>query len=195
MSRLIIGLMGEAKTGKDTVANMLQAEYDFRHEAFAGKLKEACRVLFNFSDTQLHGSLKEVVDPFWNKTPRETLQFVGTELFRNQFDQNFWVKSLMSLIASNDNQRWVISDCRFRNEFQAIRDAGGKVIRLYRIDGVGAERGIEGHPSEVEMQSISDTEFDEVIKVPTGVPRLLAEARLIITNWIHEAEEKKLMQF
>jgi len=188
MDRLIVGLMGEAKTGKDTIANMLGETYGFHKTAFAHNLKEACRLLFNFSDAQLYGNQKEVVDAFWKKTPREVLQYVGTELFRNNFDKDFWVKSLMnhinSHICAHNVQRWVISDCRFKNEMQAIKDAGGKVIRLYRTDGPGAENGIVGHPSEMEMKTISDSEFDAVISLPTGVPELLMAAKAVVGDWL-----------
>ena len=46
----------------------------------------------------------------------------------------------------------VITDCRFINEAEAIRAAGGVVWRIVR-PGAGAQGGISGHASEAEMVS------------------------------------------
>lgn len=55
-----------------------------------------------------------------------------------------------------------VPDVRFRNEMNAIQEAGGRVIRIVR-PGAGLD-GIHGqHVSETEQGSISDSEFDAVI--------------------------------
>jgi hypothetical protein len=57
----------------------------------------------------------------------------------------------------------VIPDVRFKNEIEAVQNAGGKVVRVLRPDG-----GLKGeyalHKSETELLSIPDSEFDYVIK-------------------------------
>lgn len=60
----IIGVAGRKYNGKDTVADYLVDKFGYTKIAFVGPLKEVCHVLFSFSHEQLHGSLKETIDPF-----------------------------------------------------------------------------------------------------------------------------------
>lgn len=55
----------------------------------------------------------------------------------------------------------VISDIRFQNEVNAIRQAEGKLIRLLRGTGLAGAAG--QHKSETEMKGIPDTDFDVII--------------------------------
>jgi hypothetical protein len=64
-------------------------------------------------------------------TAREVLQFVGTEIFRKMY-QPVWTELLMNTIKFDEPGIAVISDCRFANEAQAVKDNGGKVIFLTR---------------------------------------------------------------
>lgn len=52
---MIIGLVGLAGSGKDTVADMLQRFHGFRKVAFADPLKRIARDVYAFSDDQLWG--------------------------------------------------------------------------------------------------------------------------------------------
>lgn len=54
----------------------------------------------------------------------------------------------------------VVSDVRFKNEVKAIKKSNGKLVRLYR--DTGCSESIE-HPSEAEMLSIEDNEFNFII--------------------------------
>ncbi len=91
-------------------------------------------------------------------TPRMLLQEIGTQLFRQQLHPQIWVNSLFSnykpfiknypnLIKSNgkdliagDNYSmgkaiypsWIITDCRFKNELEAVKQRGGITIRVER---------------------------------------------------------------
>jgi hypothetical protein len=64
----------------------------------------------------------------------------------------------------------VIPDVRFRNEMEAIRAAGGVVIRLKRqTDVAGVDVGVKNHSSETEQLEIPDEELDYVLNVPYGI--------------------------
>jgi rhodanese-related sulfurtransferase len=66
-------------------------------------------------------------------TPRWILQYFGTDVCRMAFHDDIWIASLeKKLLTSEDNI--VISDCRFPNEFKAIQNTGGKIIRVKRGD-------------------------------------------------------------
>ena len=80
---------------------------------------------------------REMVDPFWAKqlgmpdfSPRLALQLLGTDVFRNHFHQDIWVLSVMA--RYNETENVVISDARFPNEVQIIRDLGGHIIQVDR---------------------------------------------------------------
>jgi hypothetical protein len=55
----------------------------------------------------------------------------------------------------------VISDVRFKNEIDAIRAAGGVLIRMLRGTGLSGQAGT--HVSETQMGEIPDSDFDFVI--------------------------------
>jgi hypothetical protein len=55
----------------------------------------------------------------------------------------------------------VISDVRFKNEIDAIKGAGGKVIRMLR--GKGLEGAAGQHGSETEQASIPLDYFDLLV--------------------------------
>ena len=80
-------------------------------------------------------------------TPRLLLQHIGTELFRNQIIDGIWVNALMSeykpkeeLVGTTSENiqwgevypNWIITDTRFPNEHQAVKDKGGINIRVNR---------------------------------------------------------------
>ena len=64
-------------------------------------------------------------------TPRWVLQYWGTEVGRRSFHNDIWVASIENQIRQvKDNV--VITDCRFKNEVDAIKNAGGTTVRVER---------------------------------------------------------------
>lgn len=64
------------------------------------------------------------------ETPREVLQIIGTDLCRNILDKDYHVKATLSQIQRSDIDRWVISDGRFKNERDSVRELGGYNVLL-----------------------------------------------------------------
>lgn len=166
----IIGLSGRAGVGKDTAAKRLCVRHGFVSRAFAYPLKEAARNIFGFTDAQLNGNLKEVVDEFWGKTPRKVMQLLGTDCVRKIIDDDVWIKSMERAIknprdlegtgAINQGAGIAITDVRFPNEAHAIRRWGGEVWRIERPIAA-----VEAHVSETALDAFV---FDRVLKNPTG---------------------------
>lgn len=141
---MIIGICGFIGSGKDTVADYLVNFHEFRRESFASTLKDAVSSVFGWDRTMLEGRTKEArewreqVDPWWaarldmpTLTPRWVLQYWGTEVCRRGFHDDIWIASLENkLRTSKDNI--VVSDCRFPNEIESIKKAGGVVVRVVR---------------------------------------------------------------
>ena len=139
----IIGIVGFIGSGKDTVADYLVNFHRFKRESFANSLKDAVSQVFGWDRELLEGRTKEsrdwreTKDEWWSKrlkkdiTPRWVLQYWGTEVIRKGFHDDMWVASLENRLRNTKNDI-VITDCRFPNEIKAIRNAGGKVVRIKR---------------------------------------------------------------
>jgi hypothetical protein len=141
---MIIGICGFIGSGKDTIADYLVNLHHFRRESFANTLKDAVAQVFGWDRTMLEGRTKqarewrEQVDPWWSQrlgiphlTPRYILQQWGTNVLRQNFHDDIWIASLENKLR-NSRDDVVISDCRFPNEIQAIKSAGGIVVRVVR---------------------------------------------------------------
>jgi len=136
---MIISLSGKKRSGKSSVAAYLTDKHGFVEVSWAYPLKEIIgKQLFQLSDDQLYGSdeNKETVDPRWGLSPRQILQVVGTDLFRVNFMDDFWVRIGTERIKEQAalGRNVVVSDTRFPNELKAITGLGGVTIRMKRPD-------------------------------------------------------------
>jgi hypothetical protein len=141
----IVGICGLIGHGKDTAAGFL-IEEGFERISFAGVLKDACANIFGWDRILLEGNTsesrvwRETVDEWWstrlnipNFTPRLALQQVGTDALRTHFHHDIWVAACERQIV-NSEKNVVISDCRFYNELQAIKNLGGTTAVVWRHD-------------------------------------------------------------
>lgn len=137
----LVGIAGYARAGKDTAAQGL-VDIGWTKAAFADPLKRALEILnpvvyteghwdndkdiYSLSDALAYGDgwndAKD--DPDWGDEVRRLLQTFGTEVGRNLFGEDFWVKQALD----GAYPYTVFSDVRFKNEADAIRAAGGIVI-------------------------------------------------------------------
>jgi hypothetical protein len=62
------------------------------------------------------------------KTPREILQYLGTEILRDCINPNYHALVVKHAIDSRNLQKVAITDCRFPNERNFIKRWGGKNI-------------------------------------------------------------------
>jgi len=141
---MIISVSGFIGSGKDTVADYLTTFHGYKKLSFASSLKDAVAAVFGWERDLLEGTTKhsrewrDQVDPWWadrlnvpHLTPRWVLQYWGTEVCRHGFHDDIWVASLENRVRqSKDNI--VITDCRFKNEIIAVKNAGGTTLRVTR---------------------------------------------------------------
>lgn len=141
---MIIGIAGFQGSGKDTIADYLCNVYGFKRDSFAATLKDAVAAVFGWDRELLEGrtresrAWRETVDTWWatrlnmpGLTPRLVLQRWGTEVARRAWHDDTWIASLENRLNQAQNDI-VITDVRFPNEIQAVRNAGGVVIRVVR---------------------------------------------------------------
>jgi hypothetical protein len=142
--QMVVGIVGFIGSGKDTVADYLVNFHEFRRESFASTLKDAVAAVFGWDRTMLEGRTaearewREQVDPWWAErlamptlTPRWILQYWGTEVGRRSFHDDIWIASLENKLR-NSKDSIVVSDCRFPNEIDSIKQLGGKIIWVQR---------------------------------------------------------------
>jgi hypothetical protein len=64
------------------------------------------------------------------------MQYFGTDLFRNHFHPDIWVKIVENKVSKYLEEdiscNIVITDCRFNNEINMILELGGKIIQVHR---------------------------------------------------------------
>lgn len=147
--RCLVGMVGHAGHGKDSVGDILTQRYAFNRDWFAKPLKDAARILWLFSEEQLYGKLKEQLDDRWGVSPREAMQFFGTEVARDAFQklmpaigERFWLEHFRRRYHDvilrhnrdpyNNSSNVVICDVRFPNEAELIKELGGVLVKIIR---------------------------------------------------------------
>ena len=141
---MLIAIAGLIGSGKDTAADYLCTVHGFKRMSFGASLKDAVSTVFNWNRELLEGSTKasrvwrEQVDSWWAErlgiphlTPRWVLQQWGTEVARKGFHDEIWIASVENKLRFLEDDI-VITDCRFPNELEAIKRAGGITLRTHR---------------------------------------------------------------
>lgn len=174
VTKHIIGICGKRRSGKDVVASHLVSKYSFVNCKIAEKLKKMCQLLFNFTDEDLELT-KDEINSQWQISPRQAMQFVGTEVMQFEIQnllpgikRNFWIKTMLDSNFGS-HERIVISDLRFLHEVEAIKQCIADnnsntkltIIRLNRCrTHVHAASHTDDHVSEQECDLI---EADHII--------------------------------
>jgi len=171
----IIAFAGRKQSGKTTCSNCVidfwynvvdkEKKTNAKIYNFADLLKKnVCMDIFGMTYDQCYGSDDDkntITHLQWEDKPlsaREVMQFVGTDIFR-KMDKNVWANATINQIEKESPELAVIADCRFPNEVEAVKKAGGIVIKLTR------NPFNSDHTSEVALDSsvYSSTNFDIVI--------------------------------
>lgn len=130
---ILLGLTGPTGVGKDTIAAILIKDFGFRRLAFGDALKQVAKVAFDLTDCWLTDEYKTTKHPYWNWTPREMFQLVGTNAFRRTFGDDFWIRRLERDYEMAAGQNVVITDVRHngvQTEPAWVRAQGGIVVHV-----------------------------------------------------------------
>lgn len=141
---MIIAFAGRKQSGKTScsqyVANTFAGNLlgDTKIYNFADPLKnDICMNILGLTFEQCYGTdhqKNELVNCYWDNkqlTAREVMQFVGTDIFR-KLQNNVWADATINKIKLENIKLALIADCRFPNEVNAVKKAGGIVIKLNR---------------------------------------------------------------
>jgi hypothetical protein len=190
----VIGITGFKRSGKDTVGDYLCTQHGFTKLSYASALKIACQAIFSFTDEQLHGDEeKEKIDEYWKHSPRDILQKVGTELFREKLPEvcehinnDIWIRSVERQIKTLHNldpsryNKFVITDVRYENEAEFVKKMNGKVLRINRFDFEMTEENLSKlHKSE---STIMKLDVDEDIENKSTLHELYSKVDALLFN-------------
>lgn len=172
----IVSITGKKGHGKDYVgAVIVRLTHGYfkkaQRFAFGDALKEVCSIIFGVPLHIYHAddSIKSTTPTCWRwcelepallksfpqhgefVTVRESLQLMGTEIFRNTFCRDTWVRLVEHKLSACDADYAVITDMRFLSEAARMREMGAKLIRV--IDP-NKPLNTGSHQSEAEMERI-----------------------------------------
>lgn len=219
---VIIGISGKKGSGKDTAGLYLKNLYEKKgHKVkilkFADALKEICSNILSIPvsifevrsfknmtlkelsergiiDLEILNLLDEDKQGFLgsNTTLRNLMQYVGTELMRNNINKNIHLSSLLAQIKKFQSEGFgifIITDLRFKNEYDFLKRLGALTIRINRSNIMMTDL----HPSEVELDR---TEFDFKINNNKSQQHLLSQItkifpRLSILKQIKDGNNSK----
>ena len=175
---MIIGLSGYARSGKDTVAGMLMGIHGYERAAFADKIRE---LLFAMDPLIVNEGmtfrLQDVIEvKGWEEAKtqhpeiRRLLQDLGVG-GRQLLGDGVWINAALN--GFGDADKVVVTDVRFKNEAARIKELGGQVWRVNRIN-VGPAND---HISEVNLD---DWDFDSIITNNSDMPNLIKQIRKLL---------------
>jgi hypothetical protein len=173
---MIIGLIGQKRVGKDTVASIIR-EFDneYKFMALADPIKDIARIMFNFSEKQLYDDEKDMIDAKWNIKPRDFFEQFGTDIM--QFDiykylpalesrvpqRKFWILSLLSKLQETD--KVIITDIRGQHELEEVIkfNSNAKFIRIIRPTNSSTDINNRLHITQIEPNQIREEYITETI--------------------------------
>lgn len=174
--KLIIGIGGKKRHGKDTAYKILNKHFNFKQYAFADEIKLWCEILnpilgfdglIRLNDLlkfytwdQIKSFAGDEDDRYKEASEelRRLQQIIGTEIVRERVDTNFWVKKVFEQIKEDDykSKRFAITDVRFPNELKSIKDEGGYTIYI--------KRKVKDNDKHASETSVNESDFDEVVE-------------------------------
>lgn len=190
---MILGLKGGLGSGKGTASKMMatylkEKGYKPYYRIFAGKLKEVTSVLTGIpltheTDNDFEDGIKDYTQEQKNiyieefgMTLGQMLQKIGTEVFRDNFDIDTWIKAIFREFDAIEDDKvvWIVSDTRFINEVESIKDRGGLVFNIDGEGGKGNENSQRdlNHRSETSLDDYDD--YDYTIENKAGLDEFQA---------------------
>ena len=175
----IIALLGKSRVGKDTAAAILSTTLGFPIVRLSAPIKDACHVLFYIPRDDLDSAQKEIVDPRYEKTPRDLLVWM-THAVQKEFPPSFFFQRMLSS-CPHTCRGIVIPDLRYEHDLRMIQQHQGMVLKITRSDAPvlhSHEAHIDALPAGVVLRNDGDLEEFE--------KRVCRVATCIKLNWGRE---------
>lgn len=168
-----IAISGKARSGKNTLAEIICSELENLYQdkapiitAFADPIKKIAKNMFPDIDYQdLWGPSERrdaIIPSAFNAdgtplTVRKLLLDIGKT--GRVYNPNIWINATFSEVERCQKYIPIISDCRFANEFEALKNNNYFLIRIKRPQCDYVVKDI----SEIDLDNLPDSKFDYVI--------------------------------
>lgn len=185
----IIAFGHRKRTGKDTIAKAFEHTLSekmgknfVRKIAFADPLYQICHELYSWDgfgtkeDYDLGFKDKTVLLPNIGKTPRQILIEMGTPAIRQVVYERTWIDCALKN-QPPDIKLLLISDLRFPNEFDAVKEAGGVCVRVDRP-------AIEPTEDIADSALASETRWDCILVNDGSIRRLVYSAATALSEYL-----------
>jgi hypothetical protein len=148
----IIGIAGQAGSGKDTAGSFLLSFLGGYTYGFADPVKRMlAQIGVDLSDPYWEANKDKKV-PLLGVSPRRLMQTLATE-----WGQGFVRKDIWLIMAQDrflrSGRGMIVTDVRFEHEADWVRRSGGRIVHL-----IGRKYGVEAHSSE-EQLNIDPADF------------------------------------
>jgi hypothetical protein len=154
MSGIVIGLHGAKGSGKDQffkAANHFFPLHDIKKIAYADPIKSEVSRIFGLNSEEDYDLFKRTFVEFKlgggfvrSVQGRQIVREIG--MIMRQYDPQQFVKYVEDQIQQHPAAIWCITDLRFQNELDSIKNIGGLVVKIKRS---GYE--FDGHATETEF--------------------------------------------
>lgn len=177
----VIGFGHRSRVGKDTCAGFLNTELRMLgiktvHVSFASKLKEVCYDLYSWAGLKraVHyencPADRQKLLPAIGKTPVTIWVEVGNKM-RDVYPLT-WVQA--ALRGQVNAQVVIVSDVRYQNELDAIREMGGLVYKI-----TNSRAPFLDTVADNALQDLPDDKWDGVIANEGTLAELHSQIRLL----------------
>lgn len=202
--KIVIGISGKLGSGKNFITTNVilpvleKLERKYLEISFADQIKINVMTKngIDYSDVYMCKT----------ESSRQLLQTEGTEIGRAA-DKNIWVNYLdnwIKVFNFRGIDTFVISDCRFMNEFDYIKNSSGIMIKIIApkrnnsrllqesCGSLEAYNKISTHRSECDLDSITDDMFNLIIYNDPedlfNVVNLQLDFELLLNNFLGQIE-------
>lgn len=213
---ILIGLTGLARAGKDSVADILVRDHDFRKMSFAAPLKRMVKNLdpivgFRSAECCEECACSGEIEPVYlsdlyaagmtdddikaseyGDEARRYWQRFGTEVMRAEED-DYWIQAAYKQLAELPrSSRVVFTDCRFPNEADFIHEMGlewpDTIAATWQVVRPGVQLPPGAHASEQWAGRLGE----EITIHNDGSLDELAETVGVAMQYVHHRPRKML---
>lgn len=158
----LVAFCGGKGHGKSTAVQVL-LDAGYTPVNFADPLKAACAIIFGLTAEEMEDEVikEKPLDRWPYLSPRQIMQHVGTDLFRNWLPET-WTRAYDRVVDEvlADGGKVATSDVRFNNEVPSVKkkrrrkDGRASTSLFIRVTNPRKPLGKDPHPSEVESASL-----------------------------------------
>lgn len=174
---MIIGLYGDSRAGKDTIAGIISSRHNFEWRSFATPLRQTLYNINPFLE-EMGMYYQTAVDDYGidfvkKSSPHAVDMMIALgQSVRDLINEDAWV---WGVFTDDLPARMVISDVRQPNEYTAITEEGGEVWHIVRpgttrramdglLDHLHFPVTIYNNGNSDDLRNIVNNEIDEYVK-------------------------------